>query len=303
MAYIDESVETMDAVSLYYLASGKSPGAVNLVKKDLTLGSRHRHDFHELTVVLDGTGNYEYQGCTYSINPGDIFITLPGEIHYYSNQRNLSLMNFVWYPEELPILPEKLNDVPGYRTFFKLEPQSRNVFKFSHCMVLSPEQLSTMQIFYRRIEKELSQRSESTPIYVGFLFAELLITVSRFYNEKQKSTKSVNNELQKLDDVLNFLNANIAAPVTRAQAAKVYGSSESTFLRIFKRIMQESYSDYLINLRLQRARNMLLNSNKTLSEISAGCGFCDSNYLCFRFRKKFGESPHQFRMKNNPFFG
>ena len=65
---------------------------------------------------------------------------------------------------------------------------------------------------------------------------------------------------------------------------------------------QESFSDYLLNSRLQHARNMLLTSNKTLSEISMECGFCDSNYLCFRFRKKFGQSPHQFRLKNNPFF-
>ena len=257
------------------------------------------------SVVLrcDGVGTYEYQGRTYSINSGDTFITLPGELHHYCDQHNLALMNFIWYPEQLPLSPAKLTDIPGYRTFFSLEPQSRSLFKFEHRLSLSPEQIYTLQTYFRRIETELQHRSDGTLTYVGLIFAELLITVSRFYNEKQKNSKSVNNELQKLDEVLNFLHTNISNPVTRAQAAKIFGSSESTFLRIFKRIMLESFSDYLLNLRLQHARNMLLTSNKTLSEISMECGFCDSNYLCFRFRKKFNQSPHQFRIKNNPFFG
>ncbi len=293
----------MGAADLFFVASGNSPGAVNLVKNRQTLGHRHCHDFHELTVILDGSGTYEYQGKTYSINSGDTFITPPGELHYYCDQRNLSLMNFIWYPELLPVTPENLTDIPGYRAFFQLEPQSRSVFKFEHRLQLSPEQINTMQIFYHRIKKELQDRNDGIQVYIGLLFTELLITVCRFYNETREHSKQQNNELQKLDDVLNFLNANISNPVTRAQAAKVFGCSESTFLRIFKRIMQESFSDYLLNLRLQYARNMLLNSNKTLSEISMECGFCDSNYLCFRFRKKFGESPHRFRMKNNPFFG
>ncbi len=303
MSVLIDSIETMDASDLYLIASGTSPGAVNLVKNQKTLGHRHRHDFHELTVVLDGVGTYEYQERTYSIKPGDTFITLPGELHHYRNQQNLSLMNFIWYPEQLPVTPEKLSDIPGYRTFFSLEPQSRSLFKFEHRLSLSPEQIYALQTYFRRIETELHHRSDGTPTYVGLIFAELLISVSRFYNEKQKHGKSTNNELQKLDEVLNFLHDNIAGKVTLAQAAKVFGSSESTFFRIFKRIMMESFSDYLLNLRLQHARNMLLTSNKTLSEISMECGFCDSNYLCFRFRKKFGQSPHQFRMKNNAFFG
>ncbi|MBE6359149.1 MAG: helix-turn-helix domain-containing protein [Lentisphaerae bacterium] len=298
-----EPIDVMGSAYMFYLASGHSPGAVNQVKKEMTLGHRHWHDFHELTVVLDGCGTYEYQGKIYSINPGDTFITPPGEIHHYSNQKNLSLMNFVWYPEQLPISMDKLNNIPGFRAFFKLEPQSRSLFKFAHCMVLSPEQIYVMQTFYHRIEEELLKKNDRLQIYIGLLFVELLITVCRFYQESQKNAKQLNNELQKMNDVLDFLHANIANPLTRAQAARVFGSSESNFSRIFTRIMQESYSDYLVNLRLQHAKNMLMNTNKTLSEISAECGFCDSNYLCFRFRKKFGLSPHQFRMKNNPYFG
>ena len=46
-----EPIDVMGSAYMFYLASGHSPGAVNQVKKEMTLGHRHWHDFHELTVV------------------------------------------------------------------------------------------------------------------------------------------------------------------------------------------------------------------------------------------------------------
>ena len=93
MSVVVDSIEIMDASDLSYIASGNSPVAVNQIRNKDTLGHRHRHDFHELTVVLDGSGSYEYQGKSYSINSGDTFITLPGELHHYSDQQNLSRLH------------------------------------------------------------------------------------------------------------------------------------------------------------------------------------------------------------------
>lgn len=298
MSRVVNNIEFMDSSDFLLLASCYSPVAINTVKNKQTLGNIHRHDFHEMTVVLDGSCRYDYQGKTYQLSPGDTYITPAGEIHHYHDQQNLSLMNFIWYPDRLPINQDKLYAIPGYRTFFNLEPKSRSVFNFEHRLILLPENIYTMQMYYHRIEKELQSKSDGYELNVGLIFTELLVAVSRFYNEKQFHKDKGDNELQKLDKVLNFLNENFKYQITREKAAKVFGSSESTFSRSFKRIMSESFFSYLLNLRLNHARNMLLNSDKSLSDISAACGFCDSNYLCYRFRKKFGESPYQYRLLN-----
>ena len=298
MSKFINNIEHMDYSDFFLLANCDAPAAVNMVKNKQTLGNIHQHDFHEMTVVLDGSGLYEYQGVTYSLSPGDTYITPAGMLHHYRNQQNLSLMNFVWYSEKLPICQDQLYDIPGYRTFFTLEPQSRSVFNFKHRLKLPPEHIYTMQMYYHRIKNELTNKSNGFSLNIGLIFTELLIEVSRFYHEKGHHKDEINNELQKLDKVLTFLNTNFMHEISRAKAAKIFGSSESTFSRSFKRIMSESFFNYLLNLRLQHARNMLLNSDKSMSDISSECGFCDSNYFCYRFRKKFEVSPYQFRLKN-----
>lgn len=296
MSRIVNGIEIFDKEDFFLLASCNAPVAVNHVKNEKTLGHMHTHDFHELTTVLDGSGRYLYQGEAYSLNPGDTFITPAGEKHHYCEQHNLSLMNFIWYPDKLPVAESTLNQIPGFRAFFDLEPQSRSVLRFEHRLVLMPEQTSSIQMFYHRIKKELSERADGFQMASGLIFTELLITVSRFFSEQKSSRKNNNNDLQKLGNVLTYLDANYMNNVSRRKAAKIHGSSETTFSRSFKRIMAESFFDYLLNLRLQHARKMLLESNSTISEIASSCGFCDSNYLCYRFRLKFGVSPHQFRL-------
>jgi len=300
MSTFVNNIEVMDQSDFFQLANCYSPVAINIVKNKQTLGNVHRHDFQEMSIVLDGSCLYDYQGKTYLLSPGDTYITPAGEVHHYHEQHNLALMNFIWYPERLPISQDKLYSIPGYRTFFNLEPKSRSVFNFEHRLVLLPEHTYAMQMFYHRIEKELQNKSDGFDLNIGLIFTELLITVSRLYHEKQLFKDNGNNELHKLDKVLNFLNNNFMYDVSRNKVAKIFGSSESTFSRSFKRIMSESFFSYLLNLRLQHARTMLLNSDKSMSDISSECGFCDSNYLCYRFRKKFGESPYQFRLKNKP---
>ena len=296
MSRFVDGVEHFDRNDFFLMAGCQSPVAVNHVRDQQTLGAIHDHDFYELTTVLDGSGRYEYQGAVYDLNPGDTFIIRPGTRHHYMEQHKLSLMNFVWYPEELPISPETLNLIPGYRAFFDLEPQSRSIFRFECHLVLMPEQSATMQLFFRRIEKELKERASGYFMTAGLIFTELLITVSRFYNDSKKRLDKNGNDLQKIEEVLAYLDANYMHRISRSKAARIYGSSETTFSRSFKRIMTESFFDYLLNLRLRHAREMLCESDMSISKIAQSCGFCDSNYLCYRFRLKFGMPPHQFRI-------
>ena len=296
MSEIINGIEYFDRNDFYLVAGCHAPAAVNHVRNEETLGHTHCHDFYELVTVLDGSGRYEYQGATYTLDPGDTFIIRPGVSHHYLEQRNLSLMNFIWYPEELPVTPETLNGIPGYRAFFDLEPQSRSIFRFEHRLTLMPEQSAAMQMFYRRIEGELKKRPDGYQLAVGLIFTELLIAVSRIYNDSKNAIDKNGNDLQKIGNVLAYLDANYMHRISRAKAARIHGSSETTFSRSFKRIMSESFFEYLLNLRLRHARELLSGSDMSISEVAQACGFCDSNYLCYRFRVKFGVPPHRFRL-------
>ena len=296
MGRIIDNIEYMNESDFYLIAQSDAPVAVNHVKNYSTLGPLHCHNFYELTIILGGSCKYNFLGTTHTLTEGDTFITPPGEKHCYHDQKNLSMINFIWYQDNLPIPQSVFINIPGYRTFFELKLQSRSVQNFKHRLKLSPPQTSTLRFFYTRIEEVLSARNSGFQLQAGLIFSELLITISNFYHERMQKETFLNDELQKIEKVLHFLDEHFAEPISRQQVAKIHCSSGSTFSRNFKKIMHESFSEYLLNLRLQHVKELLLKSDKSISEIAEACGFCDSNYLCYRFRERYGIPPHKFRL-------
>jgi len=83
-----------------------------------------------------------------------------------------------------------------------------------------------------------------------------------------------------------------------AQLSKVAGMSKSSLIVAFKDATGYPPIDYLIRIRLQKAAELLIETETSLGEIAAQCGFHDSNYLTRQFRRVYNLTPRQFR-KNN----
>lgn len=73
--------------------------------------------------------------------------------------------------------------------------------------------------------------------------------------------------------------------------------SRTKCYRIFKEVLQQSPSDVLINLRLQKAEQLLLHDRLNISEISFECGFNDPKYFSRMFKKHFGASPKSYKQQ------
>ncbi|HEX6227279.1 MAG TPA: helix-turn-helix domain-containing protein, partial [Chryseolinea sp.] len=56
-----------------------------------------------------------------------------------------------------------------------------------------------------------------------------------------------------------------------------------------------SVNDYIISVRLKKAKHLLLNTEKTISEIASEVGFSSSTYFSTSFKAKFNLSPREFK--------
>ncbi|OYX25951.1 MAG: hypothetical protein B7Z06_06435 [Flavobacteriales bacterium 32-35-8] len=65
--------------------------------------------------------------------------------------------------------------------------------------------------------------------------------------------------------------------------------------RKMKAIMDVNISDYIQNIRLEKAKNMLQDTTLTISEIAYATGFSSPNYFSTSFKNKFNKSPKAFR--------
>ncbi len=105
------------------------------------------------------------------------------------------------------------------------------------------------------------------------------------------------------DDVLHqarrYIETNFDSQLNLAEVAGKVGLSSSYFSRSFKKKFGISFSDYLNQLRLDKARRLLRNSRKNISEIAAETGYNDSNYFSKVFKKETGLAPTEYRQSHS----
>ncbi|HWL08487.1 MAG TPA: helix-turn-helix domain-containing protein [Planctomicrobium sp.] len=83
-------------------------------------------------------------------------------------------------------------------------------------------------------------------------------------------------------------------------AQEVAGCSTGHLARLFRERTGLSFSDYLIELRLQKAAQLLQQTNRTIRDIARKVGYWDPSRFATHFRRRFAESPIAFRHRLSP---
>jgi AraC family transcriptional regulator len=95
--------------------------------------------------------------------------------------------------------------------------------------------------------------------------------------------------------VKDYIDAHIAGPVLVGELCALIQRSEAHFSRSFKRTFGESPHAFVIRRRLELAAQYMLDTDASLSDISAQCGFTDQAHLCKHFRQVTGQTPAFWR--------
>ncbi|MGH7492706.1 MAG: helix-turn-helix domain-containing protein [bacterium] len=84
-------------------------------------------------------------------------------------------------------------------------------------------------------------------------------------------------------------------PVTLAETARVACLSTNHLLRTFKQAFQKTPHQYLTELRLQQARELLLHTDFPVTEVCAAVGFASLGSFSWLFRRRVGMAPEAYR--------
>jgi len=116
------------------------------------------------------------------------------------------------------------------------------------------------------------------------------ILCSSTFNKQDDSSES-----RRIQKVINFLNNNYQKEIRLMDVANHVNMSEVSFSRFMKRRTGKNYIEYLNDLRLGIASRYLVDSSKTISEISYDCGFNNLSNFNRIFKKRKGYTPKEFR--------
>ena len=112
------------------------------------------------------------------------------------------------------------------------------------------------------------------------------------YVEPPKIETSSGNPLQRAKV---WIAENLDEDIKVADVAKRAGVSTSQLQRTFREAMDMTFSAYLAQVRMTKAKELLAGTDESITSIAFDVGYNDSNYFSTAFRKYEGTSPRQYR--------
>ena len=95
----------------------------------------------------------------------------------------------------------------------------------------------------------------------------------------------------KLVRAIHLIEENVENPLSNTDLAQKLGVSPRQVERLFDRYLQKSPKRYALEIRLKRARNLLVQSDQGVAEIAMACGFNSLSHFSKAYRDFFGNSP------------
>ncbi|MGH1425679.1 MAG: GlxA family transcriptional regulator [Pseudooceanicola sp.] len=99
----------------------------------------------------------------------------------------------------------------------------------------------------------------------------------------------------KLSQVIQMMEANIEEPISPAVLAKDVGMSTRQLERLFRRYLNRSPKRYYMELRLQKARNLLMQTDMSVINVALACGFASPSHFSKCYRAQYNTTPYRER--------
>ena len=150
----------------------------------------------------------------------------------------------------------------------------------------------------RQLCREITLRDNADRLQIEMLAIELAEVAFRDYSSAPEQTRGIptggltRNSARR---VLEYAEANLARGLTLRELAGVAQLSTHHFLRMFKKTMGITPYQYLLERRLERAKDLLRGKRASLAEIALSSGFGSQGHFTNAFHRAVGATPAEFQ--------
>ena len=262
----------------------------------------HSHAFYEINIITAGSGYHYIEKQCVKVNVGDVFVIPPSVEHgYYTNDSSFEIFHILLNCVFVERYKDELHTLPGYTILFETEPALRKTTKEKLFLTLDAEQFGKVKqeieelwefenSNYRGTEVQKIARTLS----LISVFSQLIFISHQRLLDLPKHTESV-----AVVETLEYMRNHFFDKISVNKLAAIAHMSRSTYLRHFKALCKCTPSQYLTEIRIKQATELLQTSERSIIEISQDCGFFDSSHFLRIFSKFKGCSPSQYRKMQN----
>ena len=238
---------------------------------------QHSHDFCEILYVAGGAGEAILEGKKFRLAPGDLVVVNPGTLHEERSDAKA--------PLRLIFLAIRDFAVPG----LPAGCLSQEKYRVLSC----GEYRYKMDIYLRELLQETSSQIEFYQEISQGLVSALLVLVMRLIRINPEDEAALSQECQKIKE---YLDQNFTSLITLDSLSETVYISKHYLSHLFKEQTGISPIKYLTSKRMEKACELLSETELPVSEVSKAVGYENPLYFSQVFKRVYGISPVKYRM-------
>ena len=258
----------------------------------------HTHDFIELVFFAKGyaahTLTFGSKKLNYPVMMGDCFAIMPREYHSFENGKSAFYYNIIFSPL---LLESELNELKFFPSWKKIFGDSK--YNERSKVHLNLDERLAIDNYIRRLIGELMRKQNGYKIAARAILLEIVLLVLRCAPKKMFVSRNASKADPSILSIINEMEKFPEKHYTLIDLAKHSNMCISGFTRKFRDLTGVSPIEYLLNLRIEKAEQLLLSSSMPIYMIANQCGFYDTNYFIKVFNRFRNMTPARFRRENN----
>ncbi len=255
------------------------------LNNSLTIEPQHHyHDFFKVFIFLEGNISYFVEGKTYHLNPMDIILISPGEIHTPILNDNKGYERLIFYISHSFFENYKKEGYNLSECFFKTNDYSTNL--------IIPDASTNNRLLQNinDLKNTFITQEYASTLYREIMFMEFIINLNRSVLKNDITYQNATTSNKKVLSIIEYINQNLTNDITIDKISNDFFLNRSYLMHLFKKETGHTLGNYIAEKRLFAAKKMI-SEGTPLTEACFKSGF--KNYVSFyrAYKSKYKLSP------------
>lgn len=234
--------------------------------------------------MLEGEGRFLVDKKEYITKKYDIVIISPYTTHSFLESNMLNKLLIIQFNDNhIAKTPDDIKDMKIAKPHIKKEKGNSVHYK--------------LKVFLDELIEENKKKEIADELASKIILERILLTIIRDVKWERASDGIKEGKIKRISKTIKYVNENYFNDIALKKAAKVANFSEYHFSRYFKDAIGITFRNYLENIRIEKVKRLLRNTDTSVTGFAFSTGFSSLNTLERVFQRKKGINPSGYRSK------
>lgn len=253
-----------------------------------------RMDFNMLVVFHRGKCSFAIEDRMFELVPGDAFL-VPRGCFYRPHTDNFCEYTFFHFDGEfLPVGADtatKPSDaVSVVRPFYGLIRREDPTLVFDYRISLGALR-QDIELLLRKCADAQRRYAEKMSVLLSLYFSEIMFCISQSFCEQFRERTPYPAAVAK---IVTYIGDHYMQNITLKDVCEATELSKQYCMRVFRKYMQTTVGDYILDLRMRHAAYLLCNTYMNVSQAADYLGFSSTSYFSRVFKQYYGVAPSAY---------